>query len=66
VKSLKIACNFPEMTTPKERSLMDVYVFLEALNVEDLVNKSQYYSKLFHDDSDKKNDGKDDTEIKRH
>jgi hypothetical protein len=59
VKSLKIACNFPEMSTPKERSLMDVYVFLEALNVKDLANKSQHYSKLFHDKADKKKDVED-------
>ena len=38
---------------------MDVYVLLEALDVEDLANKSQHYSKLFHDYSDKKKDGED-------
>ena len=32
---------------PKEASLMDVYVFLEALNVEDYANNEDDYCKLF-------------------
>lgn len=38
IKSLKIATNFPEMKDSKKTTLMEVFVFLQELNVEDQAN----------------------------
>ena len=46
-KSLKIACTFPEMADPKKVAIMEVFVFLQALNVADEANTEWQYRKLF-------------------
>ena len=56
VKSLKIACNFPEMKDSTKCYVMDVFIFLEELNVSDSANQNWSYRKLFdYTDEDEKN-----------
>ena len=48
VKSLKISCNFPEMRDSSKCYVMDVFTFLQELNVIDSRNKNTlFYYKLF-------------------
>ena len=52
VNSLKISITQPEMVDTKERSIMDVFVFLQALNVEDMRCQERAYIKLFFNEED--------------
>ena len=45
--SLKIACGFPEVSDPKKIAIMEVFIFLKELNVEDRANPTWQYRTLF-------------------
>ena len=62
IKSLKIATNFPKMNDPTKTTLMEVFVFLQELNVEDQANKTWQYRHMFDYGEDEK---KEEEEVKK-